>query len=131
MDQEYLTDEWFAYMDALQIYCETYIKNIRAVFDNLSLEEQTEYEDAINDFEHSIIDCKIYKKTYEKYHKQELLETLYRVKDGDTLITIAVANYGNPMYWQFIYRYNQLKDLDLSGVRTLSLPRVTVDEDDF
>ena len=128
-EQFYYSDEMWQWMDLLQNTHTEIINDLRANFDSFTLTEQTAFQEIIKLSEGVIDNCAMYKHAYNKYHTKQVLNNVYVVKDGDTLVSIANEKYGNPTLWREIYEYNQLKDLDISSVKTLVIPKITVDDE--
>lgn len=110
-------------------YCSGMIGEIRGNFDSFNFEEQLAFDEAAYYYELAILDLENYISAYNKYFKQRIEQSVYRVIQGDTLVSIAVKFYGDPTKWEDIYLYNQLVDLDLTNVSTLIIPTIELDSE--
>lgn len=126
---EYLTTEVYSYMLDTKTDCNNLINTIRASFDNYNQQEKIFFLDIIQDLEEIVFNCELYFLQYDKYFRNKGRIDLYRVKQGDTLVSIATKYFGDPTKWQDIYHTNRLTDFDLTNVQTLIIPELTEIDD--
>lgn len=61
---------------------------------------------------------------YQKSNNTSQQEEAYTVRNGVLLTDLALLYYGERDYWQYIYDYNQLTDIDLIMGQELIIPKL-------
>lgn len=111
-------------------HCNNMLYDIRGNFDSYTFDEQLSFDEAAYYYELAVLDFTNYVSAYNKYFDQKIKSNVYRIIQGDTLVTLAIKFYGNPTKWENIYIFNSLVDLDISELDTLQIPEIDLNTDD-
>lgn len=98
-----------AYIDIEESTDETRIIDTQELIDDLNLKRISFFNEIVK---------------YQTSIKPSQQEEVYVVRDGVLLSDVALLYYGERDYWQYIYDYNQLTDLNLTIGTELIIPKL-------